>query len=285
MQIPWSGYGNSTTQQLAIYSTVADFTPIALYANATTSGIIRQRFLNSDGTKYFYIGANFDAASTPTGIGVHLSIASDTANCMTFLRTGQNAMTGRGDVANPDLVWTTDLTTGLYQPAGSQIGVAIAGANVGTITATAWAPKGDLNPGTDNNSAIRCKGTAIFFNTGSVAAQTAFICNNLTEGALSLSGGNTLASSNAAGVIFYGSTHATKANKTEWYNNGSLSLSLSSAGVLTIPNKFVYNVTATAAAQAMTLTNGPTATGGGDPDKWMTISDGTNDGVVPWWQI
>lgn len=66
-------------------------------------------------------------------------------------------------------------------------------------------------------------------------------------------------------------------------DNSTLNMYMTSTGT-TFPLRISYNVTTAAGAVALTLLNGPT-TASGSPTKWFRISDGTNEFVIPGWQI
>lgn len=238
-----------------------DFTALGLYAS-TTTGTIREKFFNSDQTRFFQLTAVFDPSSTPAGLAEHITIGSDSVATLTITRAGQVAVTATGNASAPDWTWSTDLDTGIYHSSDNVIGIAAGGTAVGLIASTgAWniGPTngtgnltlegklfvkyngtqnllvdqlGDAYIGNSASNSLRAYGTSLLFNNAGTAAQANYIASNATDGSLAIGGSNTLPSFAGAGIIAYGDTHATKANKLEIYTNNTLRGLWSSAGSL-----------------------------------------------------
>ena len=115
---------------------------------------------------------------------------------------------------------------------------------------------GDLHVGSAG-SAIRSYGSALFLNYSSTPATTSFITTNSLTGAVAIGGGNSTPDINSAGVYFYASTHATKANKIEFYNNAVISATATAAGAWNIPT-----LTSTTLTVTNLQTSGLTTLGG-----------------------
>lgn len=146
------------------------------------------------------------------------------------------SVTGAGFIATG----STIVSNGIYLPNTNSIGFSTNSTNQGSISSTGGWSFGSTSSGSSTIHSFyvgnaASAGTSLRIevvptDSGGVAA----IGRSVNDGVMALvSDVNAPAVNNGAGIYVYGSTHATKANVTEFYNAGALSGSISAAGVLT----------------------------------------------------
>lgn len=171
--------------------------------------------------------------------GTGITITPSGSN-ITIASTGFEAfpiLAPDGTAAAPSYAFTNSPSTGIYSSAANQLAFTTNGVNAGLVTSTGGWAFGSTGSG---SSTVH---SAYVGNAASAGASLRFqvvptdsggfasIGRTVNDGVMALvSDVNAPAVNSGAGLYVYGSTHATKANVTEFYNAGSLTGSISAAG-------------------------------------------------------
>lgn len=147
-----------------------------------------------------------------------------------FTPTGA-VLAPNGTVGAPGIAFAADADgsgLGEYRVAANVLGFSSNGVQVGKYDSS-----GDWFLGIDNTSTLRIRATEMHLNEGAVSAQASKIFNqgSATNGSLAIGGGSDSPAVSGSGFVFYGHTHATKADKIEGYSANTLSLTANAAGV------------------------------------------------------
>ena len=143
-----------------------------------------------------------------------------------------------GSATAPSLNFTgTSSNTGIYLLTTDSFAFAANGAYVGNFLGTGTSTQWNFGSATSGQFTFRSDGAQPVFNYNSNAnfsslATETYMYSGTNSQAIRIAGGNT---SVAGGSLrLYGGTHATKADVTEFYNAGTLTGTVSSAGLWTI---------------------------------------------------
>lgn len=181
----------------------------------------------------FFTGTNIISSSANLGWdGTTLSLGS-----------GRAILLPAGSAAAPSL-GVGNANTGFYYGAGGagvagQLFFTVGGINAGVVQGVASGPVWGWILGTDTQLAnVYVSGQLLVMNAGAQQVGIGASCtigNGAIDG-VAIFTGDTTSNGNSQGgnVLLYGHTHATKADRTEFYQNGSLSMWSTNAGVWTI---------------------------------------------------
>jgi len=203
----------------------------------TTAGTLTLASLKSQTANTFLAAPNGSAGSPtfraivagdiPSLSGTYLPLAGGTM---------AGAITGEAGTVSAPSFNVGNSSTGLYQAAANQIGIAVSGVNVGTIgsSGTDW-----VIGNTAGTSILRLNGTDLQLNEVGAYVYSGIYQGDLRTAYMALAGGNTYGLASAGvtqggGQIYlFGDQHATFPDQTQFYQGTVLSATVGSAGTWT----------------------------------------------------
>lgn len=271
-------------------------------------------YADQTGRFYAYIGAAWHYAAltdyTPTATRVPVGAATagtqtDTADFTYVVASGQLTLGQTGGVGNGGAIKVNAGVNGFNPGAGPKLAIwindpfgageanigvndnvmcpQIVGWENGVQTALNVAVGGGGNDFTVTyNANIDGSGGTVGFTMNSVTGDVSSNVNWTVTAPATV----TLSANTGAQVVLNGDFavkyNAGASTAIQVANAGGGINLATDVGFTTAPN---FGVTEANGAQVLTLTNGPTATGGGNPDRFLTFKNGGNTCVVPAWDI